>query len=426
MKIALLTLGTRGDVQPYAVLGRALKDRGHEVTLSTATNFESFARSYGIGFRPVQADFQALVNSPEGREMMKNPFRARKYFKQLVHPMIYDSLTTFYGLAKESDCVLYHVKALGDYYAEKFPEKMIRANVVPAVEPTAEFPNPVFSGLSVPAFFNRFTYTMADAGLRMMHKPIMQFREANSLGKKISKDLAISSIYGISSNFLARPKDYPSNSYFTGFWFDESSAPLSAELLQFLKAGAPPLLITFGSMPFDVSFDLQKAVVNISKRFDLRILVVKGWGFENTDQLQSHDTIKVINSAPFGELLPLVKAAVHHGGIGTTAECLRAGIPFLPCPVIYPMGDQHFWSQLAYQKGYAVHPVPLKKLSETLLTERVKELLYDEQLYNNVRGIKETLKSEHGVQASIRIIENHFAGNKALHKTRMQSGDETR
>ncbi|HEY5747271.1 MAG TPA: glycosyltransferase, partial [Chryseolinea sp.] len=370
----------------------------------------------GIGFRPVQADFQALVNSPEGKEMMKNPFRARKYFKQLVHPMIYDCLTTFYALAKESDCVLYHVKALGDFYAQEFPEKMIRANVVPAVQPTDEFPNPVFSGLSVPAFFNRFTYTMADAGLRMMHKPIMQFREVNSMGRKIPKDLALSSLYGISSNFLAKPRDYPANSYFTGFWFDESSTPLSADLLQFLQAGEPPLLVTFGSMPFGVSFDIQKAVINLSKRFGLRILIVKGWGFENTDQFEAHDTIKVINSAPFGELLPLVKAAIHHGGIGTTAECLRAGIPFLPCPVIYPMGDQHFWSQLSYRKGYAVHPVPLKKLSETSLTGSVKELLNDEQLYSNVRNMKERLRSENGVQAAIDIIENHFAGIKLTQK----------
>lgn len=71
MKIAILTMGTRGDVQPYAILGQALRERGHEVTLSTAKNFESLVNSYGIGFRPVEADFQALLASEEGKNLSR-------------------------------------------------------------------------------------------------------------------------------------------------------------------------------------------------------------------------------------------------------------------------------------------------------------------------------------------------------------------
>ena len=71
MNIAILTLGTRGDVQPYAVLGKALKERGHEVVLSTAKNFESLIESYGLNFLPVEADFQALLSSGEGDEVRK-------------------------------------------------------------------------------------------------------------------------------------------------------------------------------------------------------------------------------------------------------------------------------------------------------------------------------------------------------------------
>ena len=71
MRIALLTLGTRGDIQPFAVLGKALKKRGHTVTISTAANFSSFIQSYGLEFVQVDADFQEILNSEEGKKMSR-------------------------------------------------------------------------------------------------------------------------------------------------------------------------------------------------------------------------------------------------------------------------------------------------------------------------------------------------------------------
>jgi sterol 3beta-glucosyltransferase len=134
MKIAILTLGTRGDVQPYAVLGQALKQRGHQVTLSTAKNFEQLVKSYDIDFVPVEADFQELLSSDEGKKMMKgNPFAVKRNLNTWLYPLITNSLTEFYKLAKESDIVLYHVKTLADSFADQFPNKMIRANLLPIV-----------------------------------------------------------------------------------------------------------------------------------------------------------------------------------------------------------------------------------------------------------------------------------------------------
>jgi sterol 3beta-glucosyltransferase len=73
-------------------------------------------------------------------------------------------------LAKASDKVLYHVKTLADSFADQFPEKMIRASVVPVVEPNREFANPAFSGLPVPAFLNRVSYTLANLSMKLLLK----------------------------------------------------------------------------------------------------------------------------------------------------------------------------------------------------------------------------------------------------------------
>ncbi|WP_276365547.1 glycosyltransferase [Chryseolinea sp. H1M3-3] len=405
MKIALLTLGTRGDVQPYAVLGHALKQRGHQVTLSTAKNFEQLVRSYGIDFLPVDADFQAFLETDEGKKMMKNPFRARKNLEIWVYPMIYNSMRTFYKLAVNSDKVLYHIKTLGDYFADQFPRKMIRANVIPAFQPTKEFVNPVFSGLHLPAFFNKISYRLSDLGLRMMLKPIRSFREEEGLPKKIEKP-QLPSIYGISPSYLEKPKDYPPDSYFTGFWTSPSQVALDPEILDFIAEGEPPLLLTFGSMPFVSGVDLHAVLTRITTVLNIRLIIVKGWGLYDTKALSNNKSIKVITSAPYDVLFPLVKAVIHHGGIGTAAACIQAGKPFFACPVMYPLGDQHFWATIGYKKGVALPPVPLKKLTEQLFIDRVNELLTNKQLYDNAERLSEQLRAENGVQNAAELIEH--------------------
>lgn len=408
MKIAILTLGTRGDVQPYAALGRALRDRGHQVTLSTGKNFQELIKSYEIDFVPVDLDFQELVNSEQARELLKKPLNAIGIaidLKNKTAPLVIDALRIFYDLSKWADKVLFHAKTMAESFSDQFPEKMIKANLVPAIQPTSAFANPIFSALPLPPFLNKLTYKLTDLGLKMWSKPIKEFRRSVGLPTNFAKQQLIS-IYGISELLLKKPNDFPDNSHFTGFWLDKSDTKLQHDIADFIQQGDPPLLITFGSMLFNNKINLPQLIKTISENLNVRIIVVQGWGLTETEILKHDANIKVIQSAPYDLLFPLVRAVIHHGGIGTIASCLKAGKPFLTCPVLHPLGDQYFWGILSRSKGVAEYPLPLKEITETKLLERVSLLLGNEHLYDNAMLLAEQLSGEDGISNAITIIEN--------------------
>ncbi len=406
MKIAILTLGSRGDVQPYAVLGQALQNRGHQVTLSTGKNFEKLVISYGIKFKAVRTDYQALLQSDEGKQLIKaNQLAVKRNLKNLIFPLVKNSLAEFYQLAQENDKVIYHPKTMADCFADQMPNKMMRALLVPAIQPTLAFANPAFSGLYIPRFINKLSYKLTNLATVMFKTPIKEFRESVGLSKTY-KTPETQCIYAISEYFLAKPTDLPKTAQFTGFWFDESKKELPTDLIKFINSGTPPLLITFGSMPFNCKFSMQKIIIKLTQILNIRVVVIKGWGFGNTKDLEENTNVKVIKSAHYNTLFPKVKAVIHHGGIGTTAECLKAGKPFMICPILYPVGDQAFWGNLAHKKGLALKPIPLSKITEQAFISNVKELLTKQSLYAKAALIREKIKCENGLQKAVKIIEN--------------------
>lgn len=382
MRILILTLGSRGDVQPYVALGAALRARGHDVTLSAGRGFEALIEARGLSAAPLSDDVRDLIQRPEIQQALRSlsgKVRAWRASKGLFRRQ----LDEMWDVAREvrPDIILYHhPKGLAaQHIAEALQVIAIPTALIPAYVPTAAFASP---GLPV-GDLGRF-------GNRMSHKAIGNLiswllsgkindwrRERLGLAARGPRDLfdgyhpagrPVPRLHGFSRYLVPRPEEWRERERITGYWFSEPAADWQAPaaLARFLDAGPPPIYVGFGSMPAEDPRQLTRSVLDALRMTGARGVLATGWG--GLDASVGGDDIHVLEAAPHDWLLPRCAAVVHHGGAGTTHEALRWGRPSIVCPVF---GDQPFWGRRAMALGVGPAPLPQKHLTAAALADRL-------------------------------------------------------
>lgn len=405
MKILLCSIGSRGDIQPFLIVGNYLSRQGHEVRVSSAAMYASLAQNYAVDYYPFEGDYAAIVDDEEMKKAVgSNPFRMKKNLNEKVYPILQNSLQTFYEQAQWADIVLYHPKTLIDSFGQSIEARLIKMYVVPAFTPTHAFVNPIISFLPLPKCLYRWSYKFVIAMMNTVKTPIQNFRAKNKLPDS-PLFLETPTVYGISPSLLAEPKDYPANHHFTGFWLPSNDgAKLPKEVMDFVSDDKKVLLITFGSMPYKSNIPIQDYLEALQKKFPtLKILVVRAWGLQDATIVHNQQ-ILAIDKAPFVTLFPKVDYIIHHGGAGTTATALQAGIPQFICPVLHPFGDQYFWGKQLVKKQLGVAPIPLKKLTVKKLLKAVAQL-QKPILTQNARAFVTQIQQEDGLKRVLEIVE---------------------
>lgn len=413
MRIAIQTLGTRGDVQPYIALALGLQEAGFVVSLATSPQFEAFVTQHGIAFEPLPGDIVDLVQTPLGKAALSGRHKLVSTLRLLrkIRPMFEGLVAAQWAAAQGADAIVYHPKAIGGVHiAEKLGIPAFVALPLPGLSPTRAFPSPMlpFSDLGPLNWATHLLVTrFGDLAFR---KPARRWREevlglsgrSNWLtlrGKPVPR------LYAYSRAVVPVPDDWDENAVVTGYWFLNAAAAWQppAELAAFLEGGRPPVYVGFGSLPSADGEHMTSLVLDALTKSNQRGVLATGWGGLSTRQMPPH--VCVIDSAPHDWLFPRIAAVVHHGGAGTTAAGLRAGRPSIVCPAF---GDQPFWARRVHALGAGPPPIPHRSLTADRLAAAIKSAIFKPAFRERAAAIATAIGHERGVANAVTFIQERL------------------
>ncbi|MFD2027027.1 glycosyltransferase [Promicromonospora aerolata] len=349
MRVLLVTMGSRGDVEPFAALGLELARAGHEPLLAAPRRLTEDAAARGLPVAPLDDGVFALQEQVAGKGARASITAARSALPLLRRWL--DDLATLRDSG--ADVVVYAPKTLGaPHLADLLGVPSIAALPIPLFTPTVRFPSPL-SPVPPPRFLNRASWGLAGVIEAPYRRMVRSWRSevlgltgpTTGLAERVARDGVL---HAWSPHLLPAPDDWPAELAPTGFWSLPPNgrwAPSEA-LDRFLDAGEPPVYVGFGSMVVKNPEAFTDAVLDGLHRSGRRAVLATGWGALRPSRVP--ETVHVLDQAPHSLLLPRTSVAVHHGGVGTVAAALRAGVP----QVIRPfLGDQPFWARRVHELG---------------------------------------------------------------------------
>lgn len=243
---------------------------------------------------------------------------------------------------------------------------------------------------------------------------ISEFRKSLGLSKynfrRFLRDLRTTPTIGAySPGLIPHPADWPENIHITGSLYLDlpPSWQPCPELISFLEDGDPPVYIGFGSMGGENPEAMANLTIEALCQSGQRGVLLRGWGGLKPEMVPAE--ILVVDSVPHSWLFPRMAAVVHHGGAGTTAEGLRAGVPNFIVPFVF---DQSFWGARVKALGLGPEPITHKQLTTERLAESIRRAVTDHQMRQRAIACGEAIRNENSLENAVRIIERYLGKAK--------------
>jgi sterol 3beta-glucosyltransferase len=390
MRVAILTFGTRGDAQPYAVLGDHLRRRGHDVRLTVASNLVGMIEQAGLPATAIPIDSQEFMSSREGREIL-SAGRTTLFLRELgkretaARAGIDDAILE---ACEGADVVIASVLLVARAWqvTQHTRQRLMPVFTMPLL-PTVDYPSPFLARGHLPSgalrrgshhAFEHVYWLGARANTRSTRRRLgLRGSGANPLRSLRGAGIPVQHLVAPA---VLDPSDWPSTascigapavpSHLRAAWGDDAASP---ELEAWLSEGEAPVYFGFGSMPvLEPGLALQR-ILDVADALGVRALIGAGWSDVPRGRTAGGRAY-VVAAFDHDAVLPRCRAAVHHGGAGTTHAALRAG---LPAVVAHVFADQLLWARLIERRGWGA-ALPYQRLTAASLIERLRPLLTPE------------------------------------------------
>jgi len=419
-RVVLSTWGSFGDLHPYMALGLELQRRGHDARIATLASYRQHVEGAGLGFHPVGPDISP--DDPKARDIVRallDPKIGPEYlFEEVLGPYLrqgYEELFAAVRADGGADLLVTHqIPNTGPIVAEVTGIRWVSGILVPMSFLSAYDPPtpPQAPGLRrLAALHPVLGRALNSLGRRMTHSwaaPIYKLRKDLGLPRggspvfegQHSPTLVLALVSRV---FAQKQCDYPPQAVITGFAFYDAAdqRPPSPELLRFLDSGEPPILFTLGSAAVWVADDFYQRSIDAARAVGRRALLLVG---EDDGKLRAQglpDTIGVFAYAPHGYVMPRASVIVHQGGVGTTAQALRAGRPML----VVPFGqDQPDNARRCVELGVG-RTIARKHYKSAAVAAELSRLMSDSSYASRAADASAIVTSERGVVTACDAIE---------------------
>jgi rhamnosyltransferase subunit B len=411
-RILLTTIGSLGDLHPQIALALELRKRGHDIVFATMKEYGTIIEPLGFEFHPMRPDGTPINNPEEIAKMTDLKTGSEYVVRKWLLPNLCDTYTDLLDSAKDVDFIV-----AGDivYAAPLVAEKLKIPWASLALAPVAFFsaydPSVIpllpflvrLRGLGTP--LNQVIIQLLKTVTKSWIDPIHQLRTELGLSQINYNPLVDKSsaclVLAMFSSVLAKPQpDWDKNTVLTGFTFyegDLNEGELTPELQRFLDIGKPPIVFTLGSAAVMVPGTFYQESIRAVRQLNRRAVLLIG---KNTPPDNLSEDIIAIDYVPYSQIFPHACAIVHQGGIGTTAQALRAGRPTLVMPYSYDQPD----NAARVERLGTSRTISRKQYSAVRVARELHELLDNPKYAAKALEIGRIIRSENGVVVACNAI----------------------
>jgi len=348
--IVFASIGSLGDLHPMIALALELQRRGHKTTIATSEFYRAKIERIGLLFHPI-----GLNLSPEDPELIPRIVDLKKgpefLIRQLLMPHLRETYEDLAAVVHDADLIVAgEIVFPAPLVAEKFQRKWVSVILSPSsffsvYDPSVIAPLPFTKRLhNAPVWIHRTLMSLGKRSTRSWAQPVAALRRELGLSRtrsplfedKYSPYLTLA----LFSSVLAQPQsDWAANTVQTGFVFydkQQYAGETDPKLQTFLETGEAPIVFTLGSAAVVDAGNFYEESVKVARLLGRRAILLTG---KNTVREVLPDTIAAFGYAPYSEVLPRAACVVHSGGVGTTAQVLRAGRPQLVMPYAFDQPD---------------------------------------------------------------------------------------